>query len=83
MGFCVEHAAAVAMISAGENYVLRMIAVDRDGLVLSPCGRCREFISQLHDDNLNAEVMVDEGAIVSLGELLPYDWRKPTGAFAE
>lgn len=77
MGFCAEHAAAGAMVTAGDNRVLKMVAVDWDGSILPPCGRCREFISQLHDDNLNAEVLVAPGVIVTLRELLPYDWRKP------
>ena len=76
MGFCAEHAAAAAMITAGENRVLKMIAVGRDGHIMPPCGRCREFISQLHDENLNAEVMVREGVIVTIRELLPYTWRQ-------
>jgi cytidine deaminase len=75
MGFCAEHAAAAAMVTAGENRVVKMIAVNWDGKILPPCGRCREFISQLHPDNLNADVMVVEGKIVTLRELLPYDWR--------
>ena len=72
MGFCAEHAAAGAMITAGENRVVRMVAVGRDGLVLPPCGRCREFIRQLHPDNLDCEVMVKEGVIMPLRDLLPY-----------
>ena len=76
MGFCAEHAAAAAMITAGENRVLKMVAVDWDGTVLPPCGRCREFISQLHDDNLDADVLVGEGVIMTLRELLPFNWRK-------
>jgi cytidine deaminase len=72
MGFCAEHAAAAAMITAGESRVSRMIAVGQDGRILPPCGRCREFISQLHADNLNAEVMVGEGVAVTIRELLPY-----------
>jgi len=75
MGFCAEHAAAAAMITAGENRVVKMVAVNWDGKILPPCGRCREFISQLHPDNPNAEVLVGEGKIVILRELLPYDWR--------
>lgn len=75
MGFCAEHAAAAAMITSGESRILKMIAVGWDGHIMPPCGRCREFISQLHSDNLNAEVMVAEGAIVTLRELLPYDWK--------
>ena len=41
MGFCAEHAAAAAMVTAGENYVVKMIAVNWDGRILPPCGRCR------------------------------------------
>jgi cytidine deaminase len=75
MGFCAEHAAAAAMVTAGENRVLKMVAVGWDGKIMPPCGRCREFISQLHDDNLAAEVLVAEGTVVTLKDLLPYDWR--------
>ena len=75
MGFCAEHAAAAAMITAGENRVVRMVAVNWDGAILPPCGRCREFISQLHEDNLNAAVLVAKGTIITLRDLLPFDWR--------
>ncbi len=75
MGFCAEHAAAAAMVTAGENRVLKMVAVGWDGHIMPPCGRCREFISQLHNDNLNAEVLVAEGVVVTLRELLPHYWR--------
>lgn len=75
MGFCAEHAAAAAMVTAGENRVVKMIAVNWDGKILPPCGRCREFISQLHPDNLMAQVMVGAGIVVTLCELLPHDWR--------
>lgn len=82
MGFCAEHAAAAAMITAGESRVLKMVAVDWDGSILPPCGRCREFISQLHDDNLSTEVLVDEGVILTIRELLPHDWRGLAGRVA-
>jgi cytidine deaminase len=82
MGFCAEHAAAAAMITGGENRVLKMVAVDWDGSILPPCGRCREFISQLHDDNFNTEVLVAEGVILTLRELLPHDWRRVAGQLA-
>jgi cytidine deaminase len=78
MGFCAEHAAAAAMVTAGENRVLKMIAVGTDGSIVPPCGRCREFISDLHGENLNTEVMLSEGVILTLRELLPYDWRTAT-----
>jgi len=74
MGFCAEHSAAAAMLTAGESRVVRMLAVDWDGRVVPPCGRCREFIGQLHPDNPRAEVLVSEGVSVTLLELLPYVW---------
>ena len=73
MGFCAEHAAAGAMVTAGENQAVKMVAVAWDGRILPPCGRCREFISQLHAQNLEAEVLVAEGVVVRLRDLLPYD----------
>jgi cytidine deaminase len=76
MGFCAEHAAAAAMITAGEHHIHKMVAVNWDGNVLPPCGRCREFISQLHEDNLDAEVMVAQDKVLRLRELLPFDWRE-------
>ncbi len=75
MGFCAEHAAVAAMVTAGENRVLKMIAVASDGRIMPPCGRCREFVSQMHDENLTTQVMVAPGVVVSLRDLLPYDWR--------
>jgi cytidine deaminase len=79
MGFCAEHAAAAAMITAGESRVLRMVAVNWDGGILPPCGRCREFISQLDDGNLDGEVLVAPGVVVKLRDLLPFDWRAAAG----
>jgi cytidine deaminase len=76
VGFCAEHAAAAAMVTAGESYVLKMIAVGSRGQILPPCGRCREFISQLHPNNGNAEVMVADEVVVTLLDLLPYDWKR-------
>ncbi len=76
MGFCAEHAAAAAMITAGENRVIQMVAVDWDGSILPPCGRCREFISQLHPQNSQTQVLVAEGIVRTLAELLPHDWKK-------
>ena len=74
MGFCAEHAAAGAMVTAGANRVLRMVAVLWDGSVIPPCGRCREFIRQLHPDNMDAAVLVAEDTVVTLRELLPFPY---------
>lgn len=75
MGFCAEHAAAAAMITEGENRILKIVAVGKSGNILPPCGRCREFISQIHSGNLNTQVVVNEDEIVSMRQLLPYNWQ--------
>jgi|SRR5690625_4310612 len=75
MGFCAEHSAAAAMVTAGENIIKKMIAVGSTGEVIPPCGRCREFISQLAVENMNTKVMVAEGTVIKLKELLPLDWK--------
>lgn len=81
MGFCAEHAAAAAMVTRGESRVVRMVAVGRDGRATPPCGRCREFVSQLHAANADTEVLVGDGVVVTLRQLLPFDWRaEPTGS---
>ncbi len=78
MGFCAEHSAIAAMVTAGEYRIRRIVAVwkDEDGVcVLSPCGRCREFMRQIDPANLQAEVVLDVDKAVRLAELLPYhDW---------
>ncbi len=38
MGFCAEHAASAAMVTAGENRVIKMLAIDSDGRILPPVG---------------------------------------------
>jgi cytidine deaminase len=81
MGFCAEHSAIAAMVTAGEFRIERIVAVwsgSEGACVLSPCGRCREFIRQMHPDNLQTEVVLDVDKAVPLVELLPYhDWFHP------
>ena len=80
MGFCAEHAAAAAMVTAGEQEVARMVAVNHQGEILPPCGRCREFISQLAEGKKEAEILVEPDRAVRLRALLPCDWKKEADA---
>ena len=72
MGFCAEHAAIAAMITAGESRIRRVVAVHESGVV-APCGRCREFMAQINRANLDAEVKLRH-TVVTLRELLPHRW---------
>lgn len=73
VGFCAEHSAIASMITAGESKIDKIVAVYENGDVLPPCGRCREFISQIHDDNVNCEILLPN-KLVTLGDLLPERW---------
>jgi cytidine deaminase len=78
IGFCAEHSAIAAMVTAGEYRIKKIVAVWQDGedtYILSPCGRCREFIHQIDEGNMETEVILDHDMVVQLPELLPYsDW---------
>lgn len=81
-GFCAEHAAIAAMVTAGEYRIARIAAVWHDDggrlYVLPPCGRCREFIRQIDPANLDTEVVLGADRSVALRELLPeWDWPEP------
>ena len=73
LGFCAEHAAAAEMIKAGETQIESIVAV-ADDRILSPCGRCREFLAQIDPRNANALVILDESRAVRLVDLLPHHW---------
>ena len=78
-GFCAEHSAIAAMVTAGELNINKIVAVWKDAsgvpLVLPPCGRCREFIRQISEDNLETDVVLAKDNVVKLKELLPYhEW---------
>ena len=74
LGVCAEQNALFNMITNGEDAIRRVIAVDRDGNAVPPCGACREFMTQLMPDGYRSiEIMMDwaQNRIVTLGELTP------------
>ncbi len=79
MGFCAEHSAIAAMVTNEEFRIKKIVAVLEDGTVLPPCGRCREFIYQIDQKNLDAEVLIDRDTVVKLRDLLPYRWDEFVG----
>lgn len=77
LGVCAERNAMFHMITNGENAIKRVIAIDRDGKAIPPCGACREFMTQLMPENYrDIEIMMDYemGRVVTLGELTPEWW---------
>jgi len=82
-GFCAEHSAIAAMVTSGEYRIAKIVAVwrdERDGnlYVLPPCGRCREFMRQIDEANLETQVVLGRHKSMKLKELLPYhEWPEP------
>ncbi|QTE30497.1 cytidine deaminase family protein [Pengzhenrongella sicca] len=78
-GFCAEHSAIAAMVTAGEYQITTIVAVWRsetgDLHVLPPCGRCREFIRQIDPANLDTEIVLGRHRSAPLRDLLPeHEW---------
>ena len=73
IGFCAEHSAIAAMLNARETVIKRIVAVTIVD-ILPPCGRCRELMAQVDSQNLKCEVLLPQGEVRTLKELLPYHW---------
>lgn len=77
LGICAERNAIFNMITNGENAIKRVIAINWDGKAISPCGACRELMTQLMPKNYrDIQVMLDyeNNRGVTLGELTPEWW---------
>lgn len=77
LGMCAERNAIANMITNGENYIRRVIAIDRNGNAIPPCGACREFMTQLMPENYHSiEIMLDyeNKKIVTLGDITSNWW---------
>ena len=81
-GFCAEHSAIAAMVTTGEYRIEKIVAVWKDdtgvAYALPPCGRCREFMRQVDENNLDTVVILGTEKASKLGELLPSrEWPEP------
>jgi cytidine deaminase len=72
IGFCAEHAAVAEMLKHGESQIKLVVAVNKLGEVMPPCGRCREMMWQLNIANRNALVILSGVEARPLSELLPF-----------
>lgn len=76
MGFCAEHNAIGNMMTNREYRIKKIVATWKDDkgdlYILHPCGRCREFMRQINNENMKTEVILGKNRVVRLAELLPY-----------
>ena len=73
MGYCAEANAIGTMVTNSESIIKRIVAVSANHGIVPPCGRCREFMVQINEKNLEAEVLLDDG-VYKLKDLLPKRW---------
>ena len=76
MGSCGEYQAMGAMLSNGEKEIDTIVAIERCGIIMPPCGKCREMIYQCDKKNLNTWVIISKSKKVKLKELLPHRWQE-------
>lgn len=74
LGLCAENVAMANMILNRETQIKKLVAVYEGGKIISPCGKCREFLYQMNHKNLKCEIMIGKNQIVTLQELLPIAW---------
>lgn len=74
LGMCAEQVAIVDMIKNNETVINKIVAVYEDGSILPPCGRCREFIIQVDEKNIDTEIILSMEKTINLGKLLPLRW---------
>ena len=68
------------MITSGESRILTIVAVNWDGALLAPCGRCRELVRQVHPQNGATRVLLPRG-VKTIDELLPDFWAEEPVSF--
>ena len=74
IGFCAEASAVAEMLKGHVTQVEAAVAVNCDGEVLAPCGRCREMLLQLDPANADARIALPDGGEARLADLLPHHW---------
>jgi cytidine deaminase len=80
IGFCAEHSAIAEMLKHRKTRIRAIVVNHYGGLILPPCGRCRELMFQVDHANLDADVLIAADKVVKLRELLPHPWQahRPT-----
>lgn len=82
-GLCAERSALAAMITDREYTFQKIVAVWKDEKTdklhaLPPCGHCRQFMRDISEENMEAEVLLGRDKSEPLKNLIPYhEWPEP------
>lgn len=76
LGICAEQSAVSNMVQKSAPKISKIVAVWKDEhgelFVIPPCGRCREFLRVMSQDNLEADIILGTDHVVKLKDLLPH-----------
>ncbi len=82
-GLCAERSALAAMITDREYNFQKIVAVWKDDKTdklhaLPPCGHCRQFMRDISEANMDAEIILGRDKTELLKNLIPYhEWPEP------
>ncbi|MBQ9738000.1 MAG: cytidine deaminase [Alphaproteobacteria bacterium] len=81
VAMCAETSAIARAVMAEEDMKIKLIAVarDKEAYLVSPCGRCREFIADYGDENTLVVVPADNDKgyeVRKITDLLPVKYEK-------
>lgn len=74
VGFCAETGAIADMLKNREKEIKTIVAINRHGNFITPCGRCREMLVQVSRKNLETKILLSPETSKPLKELLPDLW---------
>ncbi|MEZ8861867.1 cytidine deaminase [Vibrio sp. 10N.247.311.51] len=74
LGICAERNAIGSMVTEGEFQITKLVCVKGDDFIL-PCGACLELLMQLHPQNSEIAVLINQsGDVLKLNQLMPHWW---------
>ncbi len=76
IGICAEQGTISEMVGKGKTRIRKIVVVGHQGKILVPCGKCREFIYQIDNKNLDTDVILSNKKTVKLRKLLPMRWQE-------
>jgi cytidine deaminase len=75
---CAEAVAIGAAATAGDTEIATIVAVNDFGEIVSPCGMCRELISDYAPDATVIIARCGQATPLPVKDLLPHKYRRPS-----
>lgn len=74
--FCGEVGAIMSMLKDSVSQIKAIAAVSNDHKLMPPCGRCRELMFEIDRQNLQADMILENGRVVKLADIFPERWQE-------